>query len=381
LGRLARSAFSAAAWALAAPASAAVLAVGPGEAFARVADAIAAARDGDTIRIAPGIYPGDVAVITQHRLSIEAAGERPVIDAAGRDAEGKAIWVVRGGDVQIHNIAFRGARVAHGNGAAIRLERGRLSVHRGLFTDNEMGILTSNDPLVELRISASRFADAPRTPGALHHLLYVGRIARFELTDSQFANGWRGHLVKSRAKISRIYHNLLVDGPGGEASYEVDLPNGGDVVLAGNVIGQSHGSQNVVLVSFGAESQAWPESRLLMVHNTLVSERSDAVMLRSWAERLPADTPVIALNNLLIGPQPMTAGMPLGSHGNQHGPLGWLRLGPQGDQGLPADSPAAGRAVDVRDWLAAEPVPWPANTRPRGPAWPPAGAPPGARQD
>lgn len=378
----------------AAPLSAAVLNVGPDQPYLRVADAIAAAQDGDTIRIAPGIYRGDVAVITQRRLTIEAMGEQPIIEAAGQDAEGKAIWVVRGGDVHIHNIAFRGARVPHGNGAAIRLERGRLSVHRGLFTDNEMGLLTSNDAQTELRISQSRFADAPRTPGPLHHLLYVGRVARFELTDSHFSNGWRGHLVKSRAKVSRLFHNRLVDGPGGEASYEVDLPNGGDAVLVGNVIGQSEGSQNAVLVSYGAEAAAWPDSRLLLVHNTLVSDRAEAVMLRSWTERLPPATPIWALNNLLIGPAPLTTGIAVDVDGNVVGPLAWLRRAANDDarhgrHGLRADVPARGRAVDVRGLLAAEAVPAPSagigaamvtGTAP-GPAWPPPGAVPGAAQD
>ena len=52
--------------------------VGAGEAITRMADALARAADGDTLEILPGTYRGDVAVITQRRLSIVGIGEQPV---------------------------------------------------------------------------------------------------------------------------------------------------------------------------------------------------------------------------------------------------------------------------------------------------------------
>jgi hypothetical protein len=54
---------------------------------------------------------------------IRGVGQRPVMLADGKSAEGKAIWVVRGGKIRIENIEFRGARVDSLNGAAIRLRR------------------------------------------------------------------------------------------------------------------------------------------------------------------------------------------------------------------------------------------------------------------
>jgi hypothetical protein len=55
---------------------------------------------------------------------IRGVGQRPVMLADGKSAEGKAIWVVRGGKIRIENIEFRGARVDSLNGAAIRFEKG-----------------------------------------------------------------------------------------------------------------------------------------------------------------------------------------------------------------------------------------------------------------
>jgi hypothetical protein len=47
-------------------------------------------------------------VWTQDKLIIRGAAERPVMLADGKSAEGKAIWVVRGGKVRIENVEFRG---------------------------------------------------------------------------------------------------------------------------------------------------------------------------------------------------------------------------------------------------------------------------------
>ena len=44
--------------------------------------------------------------------------------------------------------------------------------------------------------------------------------------------------MKSRARESHVAFNLLYDGAGGQAAYELELPDGGLRVI-GNVIGQS----------------------------------------------------------------------------------------------------------------------------------------------
>lgn len=282
-------------------AHATVLRVGPNELFTRIADAAREARDGDVIEILPGEYRADVTVWHQKKLVIRGVSDRPVLVADRASAEGKAIWVIRDGDFRIHNIEFRGARVADRNGAGIRLERGRLHVSSSAFIDNENGILTGNDPDTELRVENCLFAEAPRQEH-LPHLLYAGRIARLEVTGSRFHRGYHGHLIKSRARHSEIRYNLLYDGPGGEASYEIDFPNGGVAFVVGNVIGQSAGSQNPVVIAYGAEGNAWTDSGLYLSHNTLLNERlPGAWFLRVWRERLPAEAEVVGINNLTVG--------------------------------------------------------------------------------
>jgi hypothetical protein len=290
-----------------------------------VADALRLAGDGDTITVAPGTYRGDVAVITQRKLSIVGLGERPVMLADGQHAEGKAIWVVRNGDIRVENIAFRGARVPDHNGAGIRFEHGRLTLLRCLFADNQMGLLTSNDSAAELSIEDSEFRDAPHQtrPQGLPHLLYVGRIARASIRGSRFSMGFDGHLIKSRAAETLIEHNRIDDTAAGQASYEIDLPNGGVARVLHNTIGQSAASHNPVMLSFGAEAQAWPASSLTVQGNVFINRAGPGagVPVRVWTGRLPPGTPVSSRGNRWLGGGALELGPTASSQDDASGPL------------------------------------------------------------
>ncbi len=275
--------------------------VGPQEKITTITEAAKRARDGEIIEIRPGNYRGQPAVWTQNNLVIRATGARPVMIADGKSAEGKGLWVVRSDHVRIENIEFRGARAAAGNGAGIRFDRGHLVVNRCAFFDNEMGILTANLPDMTLAVSDSEFAAPPHTASDLHHLLYVGAIGRFELSGSRFEQGYLGHLVKSRARENYVRYNLLVDGAGGSASYELEFPNGGIAYVLGNVIGQSSGTNNPVLVAYGAEGPRWPDNALFLAHNTLLNDFHAGTFLKVWAEKFPDAIETWVINNLTVG--------------------------------------------------------------------------------
>lgn len=282
-------------------AKAATMRVGSQEKISTITEAARLARDGEVIEIQPGTYRGQPAVWTQNNLVIRGAGERPVMLADGKSAEEKAIWVVKRGSMRVENIEFRGARVASGNGAGIRFERGHLVVTRCAFIDNEMGILTSNIADMTLEVSDSEFAAAPHDMVDLHHLLYVGAIRRFVLSGSRFEQGYKGHLVKSRARENVVRNNMLVDGKGGRASYELEFPNGGIAYVLGNVIGQSGTTDNPELISYGAEGPRWPDNRLFLVHNTLVNDFHTGTFLKLWNEKFPAGIESWIINNLTVG--------------------------------------------------------------------------------
>ncbi len=278
-----------------------VLRVGPQHALTTAADAARTARDGDVVEIDAGDYFDDVASWTQNDLTIRAIGGQARMIASGKSAEGKAIWVIKGNNVVVEGIAFSGARVASRNGAGIRHEGGKLTVRGCLFERNEIGLLTWNSPSAELEIVGSEFRDNAVVPPQQvdpGHQIYVGRIRRFTLRNSYVHRGDVGHLVKSRARESRIYYNRLTDEKEGRASYELEFPDGGVAYVLGNIIQQSAQSENEAIVSFGAEGYRWPENTLYLVSNTLVDDLPAGGQFLRVA---PGASGVKAFNNLLVG--------------------------------------------------------------------------------
>lgn len=295
------------------PAAAAnVIRVGAAREIRTLRDAAKIARDGDTIEVDPGDYEGDTAVWTQNDLIIRGIGARPRLVADGVNAaEGKGIFVIKGGDVTIENLGFFGARVADRNGAGVRLERGRLRVVGCTFEGNENGILTSNNPGIELHVVDSTFLNNGAGDGYSHHL-YAGAIAVLEVRGSYFGPARKGHLLKSRAKATSVFYNRLT-GEGGSSSYEMDIPNGGDFTAVGNLVQQGNQTDNRALISYGAEGYRWPTNRAQIAFNTLVNDRSQGgvfIAIRSG----PAEA--VISNNILVGRGELEVKAPASIKGN-----------------------------------------------------------------
>lgn len=353
--------------------------------------ALRQAQDGDTIELLSGDYKGQHVLLDQRRLVLRGVGQAPVFHGQGKVSLHKALWTVRGGDVRIENIEFRGARSADANGAGVRLEGGRLKIVGCSFYDNEYGVLALNAEVIantaantaanptapaalaELDIERSLFGLAPRVAGSLPHLLNVGRIGRLSVTGSRFQQGYEGHMIKSRARESLIAYNFIHDGQRGASSYEIDLSAGGLATVLGNVIGQGVDSQNPVMVAYGAEGRVWERNVLHLSHNTLINNKlMPAWFLRVWRDRLPADTEVVALNNLLVGPGIFWLGAAGRFEGNYGASLGMLRDAETYAFELAPGSIWRGRGVDVsrvngRDLSPKAEFEWPVGTRPLPP--------------
>ncbi len=275
--------------------------VGPAESLRTIAEAAKLARDGDTVEIVAAEYRGDVAVWSQRRLTIRGVGGNARLIADGRSAEGKAIWVIRNGEFDVSNIDFIGARVEDRNGAGIRFENGHLTVRHCLFWAGENGILTTGGPefrRARLEIESSEFGYNGHGDGQSHGV-YVGNIGSLRVTGSYFHHSNVGHLIKSRAAINQIYYNRITDEPGGRASYEIDLPNGGIAVIVGNIIQQSRDTENSTLISFGPEGYTQSENRLFLMSNTLVNELSTG---GAFLRAAPGANSIVLANNVTSGP-------------------------------------------------------------------------------
>lgn len=271
--------------------------VGAKQKITTISAAAATAPNGAVVEIDAGDYPSDTAVWTQAELTIRGVGGPVRLIAQGAHVEGKGIWVVRGGNIIVENIEFRGAKVKDKNGAGIRLEKGNLMVRNCAFLDNENGILTANNRDISLTIENSEFGHNGAGDGQSHNL-YVGQIGRLTVRGSYFHHARVGHLLKSRAGENHILYNRLTDESEGRASYELEFPAGGIAYVIGNSIQQDSLSENYKIVSFGAEGYKWPTNKLVLSHNTIVNDRTKGgvfVFVRPGADL------VRMVNNVFVG--------------------------------------------------------------------------------
>jgi hypothetical protein len=341
--------------------------VGAGGTPMGLAEAVAQAADGDTIELTPGEYRGTL-YIENRRLTLRGSGKVLVLGDA-KPGEAKALWTVRGGEVLIEGIEFRGARAQDGSGAGVRQEGGRLTLRKTLFFDNEHGLLASNDDKAELLIESSVFGQAPKVVGGLHHLLNVGRIGKLSITGSRFQQGYEGHLIRSRAREAVISYNFIHDGVRGGASYEIELAAGGLATVIGNVIGQGVDGQNPVLLVYGTEGRTWERNELYVAHNTFLHYGwLPAWFMRVFDDRVGADTKVVAVNNLLVGPGVFWLAASGEFAGNRHASGGMLQDIWTNGLELPPGAMWRGSGVDPRRMHGQDLSPkaefeWPVGTR------------------
>ncbi len=325
------------------PLSGARLEVGPGKPFTKPCEAFAAAAPGDIIEIdAAGDYDGDVCVIRPDNLTIRGVGGRAKIDAAGKHAEGKGIWVIDGDNITVENIEFSGAKVPDRNGAGIRIQGRNLTVRNCYFHDNEDGILGGHNQ-GHILIEYCEFARNGYGNGYTHNI-YIGHTERFTLRYSYSHDGISGHLVKSRAAENFILYNLLDTGDG-TSSYEIDLPNGGFALVLGNVIRQGVRTENSVLLTYREEGPDArnPSEQLIVAHNTFINDRPRGTFIRLAAA---VSTPALVRNNIFVGPGTLVSQPGARLEGNLHSLDPGVIGGREEHYRLRQDSPAVDAGVE-----------------------------------
>ncbi len=249
----------------------ATLTVGSGMQFSTLGAAIGASHDGDVIQVQAGTYTNDFATITT-KITITGVGGMVNLVATQSPPNGKAI-LTTDADVTLNNIAFSGAQVPDGNGAGIRYESGNLTVNNCYFHDNQDGILGGDNPTATITINNSEFAHNGAGDGQTHNL-YIGQVGTLTVDNSYFHDAVVGHEIKSRALNTIIENSRIIDGASGTASYSIDLPNGGNVVITNDVIEKGPNSQNPTIISFGEEGSILSGSSLQVTNNTILDDMS-----------------------------------------------------------------------------------------------------------
>ena len=244
--------------------------------------AAAVAQSGDVIKITAGDYRGDVASWNASNLTICGVGGRARLFADGKNAQGKGLWVVSGSNVTIDGVEFHNTKVPDRNGAGIRAQNGGfLRIVNSGFYDNENGIL-ANAGSSTISIERSEFARNGYGDGYSHNI-YVNLITRLTVSASYFHEAKIGHNLKSRAQETVIENSYFMDGPTGTSSYLADFPNGGKVVLRGNLFHKGPNADNPTAISYGAEGVENTTNTFEMSHNTVVSTRSGGYFVAAYS--------------------------------------------------------------------------------------------------
>jgi hypothetical protein len=291
---------------IAASASAATLSVGPGQTYATPCRAFAAAAAGDLVQIYAATYTGDVCGIYAHNLIIRGVGGRPKIDAGGKNAMGKATWVVVGNNITIENVEMVGAKVPDLNGAALRLEGTGFTLRGSFLHDNENGILSGSNLNSDVMIERTEFGHNGYGTGQTHNL-YIGNVRKLTFRYNYSHDAIVGHNLKSRARTNYVLYNRFSSlAPGqtgstlaGQPSYEIDLPNAGESYIIGNVIQQPAANQNPNMVAYGEEGASNPSHNLYVINNTFLNDdtaRGNFVLVGSGVTK-----PILLQNNIFGG--------------------------------------------------------------------------------
>jgi hypothetical protein len=335
--------------ALAVPARAATLKVGPGKTYAKPCQAVAAAQAGDLIEIDPGVYQNDFCLINTSNLTIRGVGAtRPHLQATVLIPNGKGIFVVPSGvgPVTVENIEFSGAKVSDNNGAGIRMQGASLTVRNCYFHDNQNGILSGGTADYEVTIEGSEFAGNGNAGSGYEHNIYIGGGCKsFTFDHSYTHHAKSGHNLKSRCDVNHIRYSRLMDEATGSSSYVIDLPQGGRSYLIGNLIQQGPQAENTsTIISYKCESATNPELELYVVNNTIVNDNAKTT---TKFVRVCQGNTVAVINNLFVGPgAPVEFSGSYTDSGNLQPSSPGLMDQAAYDYRLTASSPAVDQGVD-----------------------------------
>ena len=271
--------------------------VGAGRTYTSPSKVMPLVANGDSVAIDAGLYSGDVGAWTKDSLYIYCPDLlRAHLDANGKSSGSKAIWVITGNHTTIENIEFSGATVPDKNGAGIRQEGAGLIVRHCYFHDNEDGILAGDNANSDIVIERSEFSHNGYGDGYSHNM-YINHVRSFTLKFCYSHHAKIGHNVKSRAYNSYILYNRIMDEADGTSSYLIDLPNGGNAIVLGNVMMKGMLAENRILVNYGAEGLSNPTNELYAINNTMVTKRSSTTFINV----ANGTTTAKVMNNIFAG--------------------------------------------------------------------------------
>jgi hypothetical protein len=278
--------------------------VGPARQYTVPSAVMNLVADGDTVLVDSGTYVGDVATWTNNNLMLRCPDGMARFNANGKIADLKGIWVVYGKNTYVEGFEFYGAAIdsADGdNGAGIRVQGNNFTCRRCYFHDNQEGILTGNDTAGnDILIEACEFDhNGVENGGAagFEHNIYIGLCSTCTIKFCSFTRSIVGHELKCRANVSYILYNYIVDGPTGDGSLSIDIPQGGLAFVMGNIIEKGPMTANSTVIGYGEEGFKNPDTDFYFINNTVVTDRNPT----TYFEIAAGTKTALIANNIFAG--------------------------------------------------------------------------------
>lgn len=159
--------------------------------------------------------------------------------------------VITDADVAIVNVLLSGAAVGDGNGAGVRHESGNLLLKKVTLSNNQDGYLGSNSATGTLRVEDCDIYGNGTDRSGQSHGLYISELQSAVIENCRFWDNHIGHHIKSRAFKTTIRNCEIGTNFFGDESYNIDLPQGGDVLVENCTLRQGPYTDNDVMVDCG----------------------------------------------------------------------------------------------------------------------------------
>lgn len=243
--------------------------------------------DGDTVYIDGAVYSNDATKWVKKNLKFFGLGTSmvpTVLQYTGDIPNGKGIWVFETAGTcdnpYIENITFDGAQVSDangGNGAGIRMQAFNLTVKNCIFKNCQNGILEggsysgSNVTIENSEFFNNGYNGTNVSYIGYEHNIYISAQTDTLLVRNCYFHDPRGEAnsLKTRAQQSYILYNYI-DEAAGNGSWELNLAQGGLIVVTGNVIIQGTSGANHGIISLDATTN--PIEELYFTNNTIINK-------------------------------------------------------------------------------------------------------------
>jgi hypothetical protein len=198
----------------------------------------------------------------------------------------------------VENLELTGARVTSLNGAGVRGDNAALITVRNCnIHDNEAGVLSI---ATAQRYFGNTFKDNGNS-GSHHIYANLASVDDVLIEGNTFYTAKVGNQIKSRAKKTVIRQNTIAELDG-SCSWQIDISNGGDVLIEKNVIEQGPSASNRNMISYGPEGVPVDGrvNALVVSGNVLINDNPQV----AWGVNIfnqPTAAPQIT-GNTFVGP-------------------------------------------------------------------------------